>query len=227
MNVDYAWFTRLFGLAIDLWLITGVILVAWALRSGQLLPFGAASSFNSEKFRINLIMTCFCLSYMLHNVWVLADRAMGDGYHFWDVLLGSLLFPCVCNFVPILLVLYAHFKNITSLARILKFTWSRRRHASESSLSQPSGGSSRGDSNSEDAEPSILYLKRLHNVTVYVEELDISDSHSDCVDLLQSLRRRAMSHEASPRSGASTPGEQFELPLLAGSGTKLDSFDGA
>ena len=166
-----------FGIIVDLWLVTVVLL------TGCVLTLGISSSFHSEKCRINLIMTCFVISYMLHNVWTYIDVRLGDGYHFTDVFLGDLIFPSVCNYIPILLVIYAHFKNITSVSRILKFSWGYK--AGDVSFAQQTRSSRelKEESNSE-AEQSMLYLKRLHNVTVFVEELEASESHSDCVDLL-------------------------------------------
>ena len=76
-------------------------------------------------------MFCFVFSYALQNVWVAIDVYIGNKDHFYDVFLGSLLFPLMCNFIPILLVLYGHFRNITSLARILKFSWSSRSRPSD------------------------------------------------------------------------------------------------
>ena len=115
---------RAFALIIDIWLIVVICKVSSVLRAWNA-GTSDYSSFIYEKFRINLVMTCFVISYALQNVWVGVDIAMRNDYHFWDVLFGSLVVPCICNFIPILLVLYGHFRNITSLAAILKFSWTK------------------------------------------------------------------------------------------------------
>ena len=145
VNEEVYWFMRAFALIIDIWLIVVIckvskVLSAWSSGTSDY------SSFIYEKFRINLVMTCFVISYALQNVWVGVDIAMRNKYHFWDVLLGSLVVPCICNFIPILLVLYGHFRNITSLAAILKFSWKKDEASipGENSLNEGDEGSTEG-----------------------------------------------------------------------------------
>ena len=64
INEEVYWFMRAFAVLIDVWLIVIVCLVAKILRAWSA-STTAYSSFIYEKFRINLVMTCFVISYAL------------------------------------------------------------------------------------------------------------------------------------------------------------------
>ena len=67
-----------------------------------------------------MIMCSFVACYSFQTVWNIVDVS---GFYietpFVDILMGDLIVPAFCNFLPIFIVLFAHFKNITSLARLL------------------------------------------------------------------------------------------------------------
>ena len=83
----------------------------------------------------------------------------------------------------------------------------------------------------------MLYLKRLHHVSAFVDEMELSDeSEEDAVDLLQALRQRAMTDDSAEGTGASSlvktgsgTGTDLQMSgsLPSRELSKLESFDGA
>ena len=154
-------------------------------------------------------MTSFLATYAFYNVWHIVDVRLGDDYAFWDILLGDLLFPALCCYVPIMLVLYTHFRNIVSLQKLLKITWTpafRKRKRplphSESSVGENSGSA---------------YLQRIHNVTVFIDEMEDDDTAPDPINLLQDLRRKALTEDSETGIATVTEtskSDRFELPVM-------------
>ena len=79
-------------------------------------------------------MGIFVLSYTFWTIWTIIDLEIGDSIEsmYVDILMGDLLVPGFCNFIPIFLVLYTHFKNITSLSRIVKLSFSKKQNEENS-----------------------------------------------------------------------------------------------
>ena len=108
LNIAYSYLLIISGAIVDVFLLVQVFMIAKVLDLG-------ITTFRQQKCRIISVMSSFLVTYALYNVWHIVDVKIGNDYAFWVILLGDLFFPALCNYVPIMLVLYTHFKNITSL----------------------------------------------------------------------------------------------------------------
>ena len=113
-------FRAFFEVALFVWLITV------AIKTIKLLNHAINKNFRQEKWRLIVIMIGFIVTYTGWLIWNLIAISALQGVEgedeFLNQLFGIIIVPAFCNFIPILLVLYTHFKSLTSLSRILKLS---------------------------------------------------------------------------------------------------------
>ena len=99
---------------IDFWLVSVVTLLIVVLDKNI--------SFRQEKRKINIIVCCFLVSYILWSIWTLVDISLKNDAVFVDIVVGDLIAPSICNFVPIFMVMYVHFNNVFGLRKIVELS---------------------------------------------------------------------------------------------------------
>ena len=76
-------------------------------------------NFEGEKCKIKTIIWSFLTSYISWTIWNLIDVSLKNEAVFVDIVMGDLIVPSLCSFVPIFLVMYVHFRNVFSLRKLL------------------------------------------------------------------------------------------------------------
>ena len=76
-------------------------------------------NFREEKCKIKTIIWSFLVSYIMWTIWNLIDVSLKNEAVFVDILMGDLIVPSLCSFVPIFLVMYVHFSNVFSLRKLV------------------------------------------------------------------------------------------------------------
>ena len=104
--------------SINIWLLVITILTLRLIRSNL------NEIFKSEMWRINFIYWSFIVSY---TSWMFFDMLQmitpnNDGENFYESCIIFILMPIVWDYIPILIVLFIHFKNVVSVNRLLKLT---------------------------------------------------------------------------------------------------------
>ena len=140
-----------------------VWLITVAIKTIKMLNLAIDKSFRQEKWRLIMIMFGFIFTYTGWLVWNLIEVSAYKGvegeYEFVNQLFGILVVPAFCNFIPIMLVLYTHFKSLTSLSRILKLS---SVHSNSESLPQNINATLPRTS-CDSVRESVLFLSKLES----------------------------------------------------------------
>ena len=112
----YAWLRFVVSVIINSWLIivSGVL--------SKLVRGEAETGLFKENCRILLIIWGFIVTYIGWTIYAVAVTIVGYGTLF-EINMTWLVFPAFCNFGPIALVLYTHFRNVQSISKILSAAW--------------------------------------------------------------------------------------------------------
>ena len=89
---------------VDFWLVSVVTVLVVVLDKNI--------NFEGEKCKIKTIIWSFLTSYISWTIWNLIDVSLKNEAVFVDIVMGDLIVPSLCSFVPIFLVMYVHFRNV-------------------------------------------------------------------------------------------------------------------
>ena len=147
----YAWARFGFSIIINVWLIIVTCMLSTTLR-GE-----ADGGLLKEYCRLLLIIWGFILTYIGWTIYVITASFVGYESLF-ELTMAFIITPGFCNFAPISLVFYTHFRNVTSVSTILSSAWSR----------------GKGDDENEEGDGAIDFAPTLANtqdITVFLQPI--------------------------------------------------------